>query len=150
MRPNKESQVLVNLETKCRSFVKRDGEALDMCPNDGYLVIQNSEIMCGVMDKATVGDGNKKSLFYVVLRDYGPVESAQCMNRLAKLCARWLANKGFSIGIEDVQPGEILKQKKDQLVEQAYAKCDKLIKDSLNGMLENQPGCNQEQTLEVI
>jgi DNA-directed RNA polymerase III subunit RPC1 len=31
----------------------------DLSPNDGWLVIVNSEIMCGVMDKATVGSGKK-------------------------------------------------------------------------------------------
>lgn len=31
----------------------------DMCPNDGFVVIRNSEIMCGVMDKATLGSGSK-------------------------------------------------------------------------------------------
>lgn len=52
-----------------------------MCPSDGWLVVQNSEIMCGLVDKAVVGDGNKNSVFYVILRDYGAVEAAKCMNR---------------------------------------------------------------------
>jgi DNA-directed RNA polymerase III subunit RPC1 len=95
MRPNEQSNIMVNLECKCRSFSKPVGQAPEMCPNDGYLVIHNSEIMCGVMDKATIGDGNKNSLFYVILRDYGPVEAAKCMNRLAKLCARWLGMDGL-------------------------------------------------------
>lgn len=90
LRPNSKSPVLVNVETKNKSFTHKEGRANDLCPADGYLVIRNSEIMCGLMDKSTVGDGNKNSVFYIVLRDYGPVESANCMNRIAKLCARWL------------------------------------------------------------
>jgi len=46
--------------------------------------------MCGVMDKATVGSGKKRSIFGIILRDYGPHEAAAAMNRLAKLCARYL------------------------------------------------------------
>lgn len=65
--------------------------AHDLSPNDGWLVIVNSEIMCGVMDKYTVGSGKKKSIFGVILRDHGPHEAAAAMNRLAKLCARWLS-----------------------------------------------------------
>ncbi|RKP06871.1 beta and beta-prime subunits of DNA dependent RNA-polymerase [Thamnocephalis sphaerospora] len=149
MRPNKKSNVLVNLECKCRSFSKPKGQAPEMCPDDGFLVIRNSEVMCGVMDKATVGDGNKNSLFYVVLRDYGPQQAASCMNRLSKLCARWLGNMGFSIGINDVQPGDVLRNKKDALVETAYSECDQLIEDKKHGRLVNQPGCNEEQTLEA-
>ncbi|KAG0246496.1 hypothetical protein BGX31_001773 [Mortierella sp. GBA43] len=150
LKPNKESKVLVNLEAKTRSYDKVKRPVMDMCRNDGYLVIHNSEIMCGVLDKSIVGDGNKSSLFYIVMRDYGAVEAAKCMNRLAKLCARWLGTVGFSIGINDVQPGEILASKKDELVQNAYLHCDDLIRRSLSGQLENQAGCDTEQTLEAL
>lgn len=150
LKPTKKSNVLVNLECKTRSYDKVKRPVMDMCKNDGYLVIHNSEIMCGALDKSIVGDGNKSSLFYIVMRDYGSIEAAKCMNRLAKLCARWLGTVGFSIGINDVQPGEILASKKDELVRNAYAHCDDLIRRSLNGQLENQPGCDIEQTLEAL
>ncbi|KAF9083486.1 hypothetical protein BGX23_011391 [Mortierella sp. AD031] len=150
LKPTKDSKVLVNLEAKTRSYDKVKRPIMDMCRNDGYLVIYNSEIMCGVLDKSIVGDGNKSSLFYIVMRDYGSIEAAKCMNRLAKLCARWLGTVGFSIGINDVQPGEILASKKDELVRNAYAHCDDLIHRSLNGQLENQAGCDVEQTLEAL
>ncbi|KAG0005321.1 hypothetical protein BGZ65_011422, partial [Modicella reniformis] len=150
LKPNKESKVLVNLEAKTRSYDKVKRPVMDMCKNDGYLVIHNSEIMCGVLDKSSVGDGNKSSLFYIVMRDYGAVEAATCMNRLAKLCARWLGTVGFSIGINDVQPGDILASKKDDLVQNAYSQCDDLIHRSQTGQLENQPGCDTEQTLEAL
>ena len=96
MRPNKKSKVLVNVETKCKEEHKPNPAnyamtpVRDLSPNDGYLVIVNSEIMCGVMDKSIVGSGKKKSIFGVIMRDYGPHEAAAAMNRLAKLCARWL------------------------------------------------------------
>ncbi|KAF9436386.1 hypothetical protein BGZ76_004117 [Entomortierella beljakovae] len=150
LKPNKQSKVLVNLETKTRSYDKVKRPIMDMCRNDGYLVIYNSEIMCGALDKSIVGDGNKSSLFYIVMRDYGSIEAANCMNRLAKLCARWLGTVGFSIGINDVQPGDVLASKKDQLVRSAYSKCDDLIHRSTTGQLENQPGCDVEQTLEAL
>ena len=97
MRPNKNSKVCVNVESKCNKEEKpnvkcypRMKPAPDLSPNDGWLVIVNSEIMCGVMDKATVGSGKKKSVFGVIMRDYGPHEAAAAMNRVAKLCARYL------------------------------------------------------------
>ncbi|KAI0307253.1 beta and beta-prime subunits of DNA dependent RNA-polymerase [Multifurca ochricompacta] len=158
IRPNKQSNVLVNVESKCNKEEKPDRKYYspymdpvpDLSPNDGWLVIVNSEIMCGVMDKATVGSGKKKSVFGIIMRDYGPHEAASAMNRLAKLCARWLANFGFSLGINDVIPGPILSNKKDSLVEAAYAKCQGLIALAKKGKLENKPGCNQEQTLEAL
>ena len=175
MRPNKQSKIFVNVESKCHKWEEAKASnypwmkpAPDLSPNDGWLVIVNSEIMCGVMDKATVGSGKKKSIFGVIMRDYGSLEAAAAMNRLAKLCARWLgmlvnrclsliitqisysANYGFSLGINDVIPGPQLSRKKDELVEQAYAECQNLIADAKKGKLENKPGCDQEQTLEAL
>lgn len=150
MRPNKKSNVLVNLDAKCRDFKAVPGQAPDMCPNDGWLVIRGSELMCGLMDKSTVGSGKKDSLFYVILRDYGPDETVQAMNRLAKLCARWLTNQGFSIGINDVLPGAKLREEKDTLVEAAYVECDDLILKFKEGKLEKQAGCDEEMTLENL
>lgn len=148
IRPNNQSQVKVNLDAKCREYKPRPGEAPDMCPNDGWLVIRNSEVMCGVMDKSTVGSGKKDSIFYVILRDFGPEAAAGAMNRLARLCARALTNCGFSIGIGDVFPINNLTGAKDRLVEDAYKETQKLIERRNKGDLEKAPGCDVDQTLE--
>jgi hypothetical protein len=49
-----------------------------------------------------------------------------------------------------VQPGEKLREKKEEIIGIANKKCDNLIELSKLGQMENQPGCNEEQTLEVI
>ena len=150
IKPNKKSKVVINLDAKAKTFIPPEkGLANEMSPNDGFVIIRGSQILSGVMDKSTLGDGKKHSVFYTILRDYGPDEAATTMNRMAKLCARFLGNKGFSIGINDVTPGSDLKKKKELMVEQAYLKCDELIDLFNRGKLETQPGCNEEQTLEA-
>ncbi|KAF8306249.1 beta and beta-prime subunits of DNA dependent RNA-polymerase [Clavulina sp. PMI_390] len=156
MRPNQESNVLVNLESKCTTLIKPDlshwpkgmKPAADLSPNDGWLVIVNSEIMCGVFDKATVGGGKKKSMFGIILRDYGPDAAAVAMGRLAKVAARWLANIGFSLGINDVIPGRRLQDTKNDLVTEAYRKCGEILRKAREGKLETSPGSTVEETLE--
>ncbi|KAK7398588.1 DNA-directed RNA polymerase III subunit C1 (rpo31) [Neonectria punicea] len=148
MRPNKQSPVMVNLDAKCRSFQAQPGQCPDMDPNDGWLVVRNSEVMCGQMDKSTVGSGKKDSIFYVILRDFGPDEAVVTMNRLARLCARHLTNRGFSIGVGDVCPTRSLEAETTNLVSVAYKQCDDLIELFKLGKLEKAPGCNMEQTLE--
>ncbi|GEQ71199.1 hypothetical protein JCM33374_g4880 [Metschnikowia sp. JCM 33374] len=150
IKPNKKSNVVINLDAKNKTFhPPKQGWPNEMSPNDGFVVIRGSQILSGVMDKSTLGDGKKHSVFYTILRDYGPDDAATAMNRMAKLCARFLGNRGFSIGINDVTPGSDLKNKKEIMVEQAYAKCDELIKLYSSGKLETQPGCNEEETLEA-
>jgi DNA-directed RNA polymerase III subunit RPC1 len=148
MRPNKNSPVKVNLDARCRDYKPVAGQRPDMDINDGWLVIRNSEVMCGRMDKTTVGSGVKDSIFYIILRDFGPDEAVTAMNRLAKISARYLTNQGFSIGISDVYPSMSLKEKKQELVSKAYLECEKLIQKFKEGKLEKATGCNMEETLE--
>ncbi|KAL8805595.1 MAG: hypothetical protein Q9182_001860 [Xanthomendoza sp. 2 TL-2023] len=150
MRPNNSSPVKVNLDAACREYRKVEGQPRDLDKNDGWLCVRNSEIMCGVMDKSTIGSGKKDSIFYVILRDFGPDAAVQAMNRLAKLAARWLTNQGFSIGINDVYPGGRLTEMKKHLVETAYAQCDALIENFKEGRLDKAAGCDEEQTLENL
>jgi DNA-directed RNA polymerase III subunit RPC1 len=123
--------------------------AQDMSLTDSYLVIRNSEVICGTLDKATVGDGKKDSVFYIVLRDFGPEYAVEAMNRLARLSARWLGEQGFSIGIGDVYPSDQLREQKDELVREAYSKCIDIIGQFNRGQLKTAPGCDEEATLEA-
>jgi len=149
MRPNRSSPVRLNFECPTNSFKKpKGGVANDLCPRDGYLIVRNSQVMCGVFDKRTIGAKGKRTLFYVILRDYGATEAAEAMSRLSKLSARWLSNFGFSVGINDVQPGGNLKERKEELIGQAYREVENMIKEWGKGTLAAQAGCDEEQTLE--
>lgn len=148
LRPSLDDPVLINLEAKNKSYSKPKGVAPEMCPSEGYTVIFNSQIVAGVIDKSIVGD-SKNGMFYAVLREHGPVYAANCMNRLAKMSARWMGNQGFSIGINDVQPGKFLFNEKERKVETGYSECDTLIKQSVEGKLTKLSGMNDNETLEA-
>ncbi|PIK60416.1 putative DNA-directed RNA polymerase III subunit RPC1, partial [Apostichopus japonicus] len=114
------------------------------------VVVYNSQLMCGAMDKSTLGSGSKNNVFYILLRDYGEQEAADAMSRLAKICPVFLSNRGFSIGIGDVTPGQGLLKAKMDLLSAGYNKCDDYISDLNSGKLQTQPGCSEEQTLEAM
>ena len=147
IRPRAVDRVFVNLEVAEKSYSKKDTR--HMCPRDGYVCIKNSEIMCGQLGKATLGSGNKNGLFYVLNSEYGSEQTASCMNRVAKLSARWLGTRGFSVGIDDVTPGHRLQDEKGKVVDRGYDACDERIEAFKRGTLALQPGCNAEQTLEA-
>lgn len=149
MKPHRKYPVNVNLDAKGKQYTAPPkGEAPDMLLNDSYLVVRNSEVMCGALDKAIIGDGKKDSVFYVIMRDFGPDYAVAAMNRLAKLSARWLGEQGFSIGISDVYPSGKLREEKEKLVKSAYEKCVNLIDLFNRGKLQRDPGCDEEQTME--
>ena len=66
------------------------------------------------------------------------------------LCsARWIGNHGFSIGIDDVQPGKSLNDEKAVTISGDYKKCDEEIQKFNEGKLELKSGCDAAQTLEA-
>ncbi|KAK6965965.1 DNA-directed RNA polymerase III subunit RPC1 [Biomphalaria glabrata] len=145
MKPNKECPVKINQRMKGKNYTKNE----DLCTNDSFIVIHNSEIMCGYMDKATLGSGSKQTIFYLILRDYGEQAGADAMSRLARLSPAFLSHHGFSIGIGDVTPGEGLIKKKEVLLNTGYSTCDGYIRDLEEGRLQPQPGCTEDETLEA-
>ncbi|KAL9232875.1 hypothetical protein vseg_007938 [Gypsophila vaccaria] len=154
LRPHSKMRVFVNLMVKEKNYSKIENRKIScqeetMCPKDGFVYFRNSELISGQVGKATLGNGNKVGLFSVLVRDYEAHAAAACMNRLAKLSARWIGNHGFSIGIDDVQPGQHLSEQKRCRVLEGYGECDKLIKSYNQGKLTLMPGCNAVQTLEA-
>ncbi|CAN1772644.1 DNA-directed RNA polymerase III subunit 1 [Linum perenne] len=153
LRPNANVKVYVNLTLKEKSYSKpKKGDKREketMCPNDGFVYFRNSELICGQLGKATLGNGNKDGLYSVLLRDYSSFGAAVCMNRLAKLSARWIGNHGFSIGIDDVQPGKRLSDEKGRTISNGYQHCNKVIEQYNAGKLALKPGCDATQTLEA-
>ena len=126
-------RVGIFIETKNKSYEPpaADDEFLNQCPwmdpADLYVVVCDSEIMCGRMDKKLVGGGSKQTIFYQLLVQHGPSMALSRMSNLAKLCARFVGSLGFSIGIEDVTPSPILAAEKKRLVDAGLAECDTFI-----------------------
>ncbi|GAB2275314.1 hypothetical protein Dimus_010075 [Dionaea muscipula] len=170
LRPHAEMGVYVTLVVKEKVFTKPDarlkarnekGEIAGiigrpddigweaMCPNDGCVYFRNSELISGQLGKATLGNGNKNGLYSVLLRDYNAHAAAACMNRLAKLSARWIGDHGFSIGIDDVQPGKHLSEQKDKKISGGYVDCENLILSYNSGELRLSPGYSAAETLEM-
>lgn len=150
LKPNKKDGVVLSLEIKAKNYsVSKYDSNVWMCPNDGYVVIQNSELLCGNIDKNCIG-GNKKGLICVLVRDFTPEDTVQTMGRLTKLTSRFLMDHGFTIGLDDVSPDQKLLDEMHAIVKKNYAKVDETIHEYNNGKLALRPGCNAEQTLESI
>lgn len=146
LKPNKACDVKANLHATGKAY----STGRDLCVNDSYIIIYNSELLCGTLDKGVLGSGSKSNIFYILLRDFGEQYAADAMWRLARLCSFYLMNRGFSIGIGDVTPGAGLLHAKQKLLDAGYAKCEEYIRQLTEGKLQCQPGCSDEETLESI
>ena len=152
LRPNSIAPISINGEGRNKRYNvhKAQPEPLHMCEDDGYVCFQDSELLCGVLDKSWLGDGQKNGLFAILLRDVSRAVAARCMSRMAKLASRFLCDFGFSIGIGDVMPTANLTRLKAKLIRDGTASCREKIEEFERGTLEPSPGCTAELTLENI
>ena len=115
INPNNDDIQLINFEMKERNFEStRKGncpmtDTPYMCPNEGYTCFYNSELVCGNLTKSSLSG---RGWFYWLERYHGAPAAANMMNRLTKMCTRWLTCRGFSIGIDDVTASKDLTAKK--------------------------------------
>ena len=99
LKPNKNYNLIVNLKNKLKFFSLND-KSIDpfKCPKDGYVLIRNSQLLTGIINKETIGNGNKKGLIFALIKDCGNLECAKFLVRISKFCSRWICDYGVSYG----------------------------------------------------
>ncbi|RWS14621.1 DNA-directed RNA polymerase III subunit RPC1-like protein, partial [Dinothrombium tinctorium] len=147
LKPHKNEGININLKTKGRNYC---GHGEEFCVHDSYILIRNSELLSGTMDKQTLGSGSKTNIFYIILRTINGDEAGNAMWRLARVASFYLANRGFSLGIDDVTPTHGLLAEKKKLLVDGYQKVEEYIQNLKEGKLDPQPGRSAEETLETM
>lgn len=145
VRPNSSYSCQVNLESEEKFYSKEDRH---FCRNDGFVCFRNGELISGSLGKKTLGGDSKTSLFYTLIRDFGAPEAIRCMTRLSKMTSRFLADRGCSIGVDDVTPSIEIRNVKTEVLEKGLHDANEQISLYKNGRIKLRPGCNSLQSLE--
>lgn len=144
VKPNKASKTMPNVESMERFYTANE----HMCIEDGFVAFKRGELLCGQLGKKTLGGDSKHGLFYVLIRDFGAPEATKCMSKLAKLCARYLGDRGFSIGISDVTASKKMELMKKNILKDGQDKVDEQIALYKSDKIKLKPGCDALQSLE--
>lgn len=94
------------------------------------IIIRNSELLAGAVDKSVLGSGSKQNMFYVLLRDWGEDVAITAMWRLTRMINHFNSGKGISLGIGDLMPSQKLLRAKEEVLSTQYDskfKFDKLL-----------------------
>lgn len=144
VRPNRNSKCFVNVESEERFYTKDK----HFCDQDGFVAFRKGELISGNLGKKTLGGDSKSGLFYALIRDFGAPEATRCMSRLAKLTSRFLGERGFSIGIDDVTPSPRMLNIKKVILEAGQKQAAEQITLYNTGRIKLKPGCDALQSLE--
>lgn len=111
----------VSLDARNRSYRS------DHDQNEGHVYIKNSAYLKGRLDKAIIGGENRRgSLIYQLLQCSKDCAIA-AMNSISRLSVRYLAERGFSIGLDDVYPGANLTREKDNIIREGHRQVARAI-----------------------
>jgi DNA-directed RNA polymerase subunit A' len=110
--------------------------------------IVDGVLKSGYMDKANLGEGSGL-MFRNIFETYGPEYTANLLNKISRLGIKVLARRGFSIGISDVDLDEETKSMISEILTEAETRVDELIEEYYSGTLEQLPGRDMRESLEL-
>ena len=148
LKPNKNYKIIINLKNKSKTFSRKYKIDEYRCPNDGFVLIKNSVLLSGIIDKSTIGSGSKSGLVFALGKDCGNNEACKFLTRISKFSGRWICDYGLSLGLGDVTPREDLVKNKEKIIEKSFKESEQQIDLYNTGKIQLKPGLNAEQSLE--
>ena len=135
----------------CEKCIERGEKCKnENCPREGYVVIKDGELVCGVIDEMAIGSFKGK-IIEQIFRLYGEDEAKKFINDSARLAINCIKQSGFSFGISDE---DIPKEGKDQIKEEAVQEAEQKVEELIGAYdaeeLEVLPGRSLEETLELL
>lgn len=136
----------INLSYKSKVSSYFPHDTVEDCKKyDTYVDIKDGELVCGVIDEASVGAFSGKLLLKVIKTGAG----VDFIDHLTKLSLEMLKKRGMSIGLSDIQIPAEATEKIEGILDDAEANSHKLIEDFRANKLEAWPGMTIEETFET-
>ncbi|KAK0440787.1 DNA-directed RNA polymerase II, subunit 1 [Armillaria borealis] len=116
---------------------------------DDGMLIENGEIIFGVVEKKTVG-ASQGGLVHVVFREKGPEATRQLFSGLQMVVNFWLFHNGFSIGIGDTIADMKTMSYITQTIADRKARVTEIIEDATHDRLKPSPGMTIRESFESM
>jgi len=71
-----------------------------ICPTDTKVLIEQGEVLTGIIDKRTVGN-SQGSLIHIIMKEHGHEATRNFLDLCQRVVNYWLLHYGFTIGIKD-------------------------------------------------
>eukprot|EP00005_Dracoamoeba_jomungandri_P005646 CAMPEP_0174262196 /NCGR_PEP_ID=MMETSP0439-20130205/12829_1 /TAXON_ID=0 /ORGANISM="Stereomyxa ramosa, Strain Chinc5" /LENGTH=1899 /DNA_ID=CAMNT_0015346859 /DNA_START=57 /DNA_END=5756 /DNA_ORIENTATION=+ len=111
----------------------------DMTPGDTKVIIEQGELLSGILDKRSLGTSGG-SLVHVIMKEHGPEVTKRFLNQSQQVVNYWLLHHGFTVGIGDTIADEATMSKITRTIKHAKHGVKELQLRAQRGELERQPG----------
>lgn len=120
-----------------------------MSPVDGYVLIDQGELICGIIDKSSIGSASG-GIIHTIMNELGPDSAKEFMGQVQVLVNYWLLNQSFTIGIGDTVADSSTLENINTVIRESKNKVKVEIQKGQKGELEKQPGLSLMQMFEWI
>lgn len=116
--------------------------------NDFWVVIEDSKLVAGGIDKTAIASEKGKLLDHIARR-YGNLEARKFLDKVTKVGNGFLTLRGFSTSIDDEDLPVEADREIQERIKQTKLRVDALLKQYNKGDLVALPGRSVEETLEM-
>eukprot|EP00180_Rhodochaete_pulchella_P001454 Plantae.Rhodophyta-Rhodochaete_pulchella.ctg227.p1 GENE.Plantae.Rhodophyta-Rhodochaete_pulchella.ctg227~~Plantae.Rhodophyta-Rhodochaete_pulchella.ctg227.p1 ORF type:complete len:1671 (-),score=231.97 Plantae.Rhodophyta-Rhodochaete_pulchella.ctg227:2291-6790(-) len=125
-----------------------DDESTDLSPGDTKVLIVGGELLCGIVDKRTVGS-SAGSLVHVTFKEHGSKVTSLLLSNIQVLINHWLLQRGFSIGVGDAIADDYVMDYVLRTLQGAKDEVKQLVRNAQEKELKLLPGKTMEESFET-
>ncbi|KAJ3271822.1 DNA-directed RNA polymerase II subunit rpb1 [Terramyces sp. JEL0728] len=126
-----------------------DDETTDISPGDTRVIIENGELLAGILCKKTVGS-SASGVIHTSMNEHGPEITKDFFNGTQAVVNYWLLQNGFSIGIGDTIADKSTMKAINDTIAHAKKEVNRIILKAQNNELECLPGMTIRQSFESL
>ncbi len=115
---------------------------------ENEVVIEEGELIEGVLDEDALGDYGGEIIQQLSI-EYGPDKVSEFLNRVSRVGAIFLTQRGFSIGLEDLEVSEDATDRIKEMIQDTVEDANETLQEYKDGEMEPITGKTLEQTREI-
>lgn len=92
----------INISKTPEYFKEQYAPYMKYDPDDIRVIIERGELKSGILDKATVGQGQSGSIIHIIANTYGNPRALQTVFDIQQISIAFLNNNGYTIGIDEI------------------------------------------------
>ncbi|CAK8998724.1 DNA-directed RNA polymerase II subunit RPB1 (RNA polymerase II subunit B1) (DNA-directed RNA polymerase III largest subunit) [Durusdinium trenchii] len=137
----------INLQSTANGHNKNEEFPRDLNPEDTTVLIQDGEVLTGIIDKGTLG-AKQGGLIHTSFNELGPEPTRVLMNQIQKISNHFILHFGFTVGVGDTVADDRTLAKVREVLTTAKKKVSELVKEGQRGVLKVQPGRTMQESFE--
>eukprot|EP01127_Copromyxa_protea_P014602 TRINITY_DN4101_c0_g1_i1.p1 TRINITY_DN4101_c0_g1~~TRINITY_DN4101_c0_g1_i1.p1 ORF type:complete len:1066 (+),score=189.66 TRINITY_DN4101_c0_g1_i1:92-3289(+) len=126
---------------------KKGKEPRWLSPSDSEVLIERGVILCGVLNKSTVGR-SEGGLVHIIWTEYGSEAAKFFLNQAQQLVNNWLVERGYTIGVGDTIADSDTNKRITDILASARKDVNELISSLHHNQLEVKSGMTLVETFE--